>query len=564
MQEVEKDYRDPVEIFDERHQETLANLDSQEPFPNPQPELNVITVIPIYAELSNNNFFRYLRGASLQTVPSDLHETVLVCSNLVQDTVLTDENAERYANYLENQETIRIVHFINQHIQDTDKTELKEQIETSFPSLTKFEKEMILLAIQRRVRLIIIDLSSPENADDQPFDFGKTVNIGAHLAFLRFQQLNKDGLIDFLDGDCMMAHSYVKELSALANQSDFQAIIKWPTIITPEQPLPTKKDGEHLLDLLFFYGKVLTFTRIHYTLDDMPEYFPESGEAWFSNHKLTARSSTFREIGGYPERASIANADFKFSGLLTAHADKKVFYIDRPIYYLSDRGRESSVDGQDILIGAPSTLDELRTQMHAEGHELIKKLCRLDEVIARLCQDHDQTQVHEEYLRFRRKAFARERIQHNAFLSHIDKLVSAVNDAMSYQPDYSVPEIIDTIEVPERWRDFFSTNPVLIQEIIAVISRNRDQEGDLINNVMAELQLLLPEYFTQITSHQEPTYIPRRLGENANIREYIHLVDAINYFMTHIVNLRNHSTDDGTFADFCEECAEMLQYFYLD
>jgi len=334
--------------FDAEHKDIVVEYGQE--LLKPSTELKVSIVVPVLAELDNDNFWRLLRSLTTQRgVNGKEFEVLYVVNNSIQ-TVMGEvpnesnrgfegESAHvRQARFQENQRTIVLIREMNLAREGVDEknvdeaiTRLVEKVVTRGVVISPFEREVMRSYLLSETNFNAVDCSSPTKAfdlDEKTGPIGTAKNIGGHLAFERLAA-TKDGhgYIDFVDGDCFLSSTYVSNLIEKMNDGA-EVVYKPLERQIVDVPDTVKNLGKNDMARMPSFVKYLVgmFTALDYYRDvyEMGYAKPSSTRdkvlvnGQVGGPQLTVDSNFFRELGGYPtisERAEdwqfASNVDFR-------------------------------------------------------------------------------------------------------------------------------------------------------------------------------------------------------------------------------------------------------------
>lgn len=227
--------------------------------------------------------------------------------------------------------------------------------------------------------------------------------------------------------------------------------------------------------------------------------------------------------------------------------------------YLSDRGREGSIDGTkrgyfESDEDPERVIDSMRENLTCNQAPELRSLLAFN-------RKSEDGLEHARYKELRKYYYRRESLQRIFFIQSAEKIIPEICQIFSSLANGSNPSretIIDILKgkVNPRTYDFLQSNKVLIESVmvaIGIISKDRAlynellnykkdgdrgsfyQESDLSKAVFNFFRKYLPEYF-EPPPHEEPDYnieLPK-IGQERllqiNMRDYIHVIQALYHF----------------------------------
>lgn len=550
---VENEEKLREERFEEKNREIVERYGSE--LESPEENLKVVCVVPALAELSNGNFWRLLRSLARQRGVDQAEFEVLYVVNNSQLTAERVENSlstnvpnmvykfEGHTSeliterYHENQKTLAIIKLIEGG--DVD------GLSDPAVGLSEEEKRVAEWAIKQKVRIHAVDVSSSGKAisvDDGDNAIGISRDIGGRLAYERLMDLGREnGLIDYIDGDCFLPPNYFRSLVPVA-ESGYSAVWKPLHLYTPEMPEMIESYERPLVRLaalinylsnslmyIDYYGNGLSRIDV-----DGKNPFSTGGP------QIAVTPETFREVEGYPRNTFVE--DYLFGQKVRDEVGDNVFYLEESEVYLSDRGREGSIDGsrRGVFGGGAESLENVR------GGETIelsgRNADRLLRLNSKVYSDIDKAgetiglvkeDWYKRYEDLRRYYFNLERIQRGAFIRAASVIIDQVCQVIEARREEGeidwVEDLRSSGQLTERELSFLKMNPVLIGGIVTVAEMSMtfgakmDAVG-LADSVKRFFRKNLPEYFAD-PPEEELDYLNTD-PDDANVRDLIHIQKA--------------------------------------
>ena len=288
--------------------------------PPPNPELAVVTVIPAYNELNNDNFWRMLRSVSIQSAKKTNFEVLYVINE--QETRLGRiKDAIRSS---ENSKTVQILEALERCEEgDQNESSVAEALnELKSLRLSEWEQGVFREVAQRKAAIHPIFFHYQKD-DHEPhrrfFPQGMARDIGASIALDRLDSMGKldESIIDFVDADCFFPADYFSQLEKHSSDPYVQKILMPVSPDIPES-IESIKDPARQLPQLLKYLK-LSFIKARYR-------YLVPGTAMFidSGPGLAVQAKTFAKVGGYPSKTSLFSfEDIEFAEKVRAAGEKR-------------------------------------------------------------------------------------------------------------------------------------------------------------------------------------------------------------------------------------------------
>jgi len=567
-----EDQQFPIEKFPNPEARRVYEKYGRE-LPSPHPDLKVTTVVPTLAELDSGNFWRLLRSLGTQyEVDYNSFEVIFVVNNS-RDGL---DSFERYGaqtlngqRYEENQRHLQIIHAL---IQRTDEARfgdrnadkhLEKDLEDF--NLTEWEIATAKLIVRKGVHLMAIDASSQDkclvlSAGDNPIAISR--NIGGWITEHRHNLINQDGYLDYLDGDCYLPKSYYRDLINVFNMGQYEVVYKPLDLNSPDIPVFVENQPKRI-DRVFSLMRYLMSSRVkkdYYVMSkqamDPQSYFRVGGPS------MCLSVSHFVKIKGYPNSQFDADFDFSSNAFINTHL-QNVFFFETPVY-LSDRGREGSIDGHSrgIVFDKPtnthSIFDKLSNSrldgvvpvisgiIYAEKNlwDYINIQLKMHPSVLGDLQD-----LQDEYEEIKKSVYKDYLIKRKVANKNIQGIVDrlAQSDIDRDIPYWEIDTLIEILNLGPRYTDFLQKNPTIVEALVFlwdyVVEKSEDQgevlsREDLATKIYDLGVSLIPEIF------QEPSDIMPRLPKDArflqnsalNLSDYIFYNKVIYLMQARVMN----------------------------
>lgn len=514
-------------------------------------KLQVVTVVPAYRELQNNNFWRLLQSLSHEagTHAKILSETLYVVNNRVEDAKSST------LSFQENQNTLHCLYllqtaqkeFVETGSLDAVMIGVQEQLDQL--GLTEHEKTIFKESVESGVRIFPIDASSKEFAvDDKSNSGGQARNIGGHIALERLKKARKNNadpselksIIDFIDADCAVSKGYYSKLVRKIGEE--KVLFKSLYAVTPDisEYVEKEKNPEKQLAGLIKYLKLaLLQGRSHYFMNTAKngERLEQTGHG----PSITVEANLFKEVGGYPN--TNAGEDFLFNSLIQAIVKPGQTTKTDVRLNLSHRSREDSFDGYELgklVAGKDFDLSDflkdvnasdLQTMKSEEVKQLIKEIIVY---INKMLERDKQYSDDPVYVKIRANQFEIESRLRKRFVKIADSVIDSVVQKLQTNHEKPVKEyeyIVSSLS--DEHRDFLLANPSILEAIITASLLTEGSKNNPTVEVKNFFRTYIPEYFA-LPTENEPDYEKLRVklseNENAipvNSRDLIHIARAV-------------------------------------
>jgi hypothetical protein len=560
-------FRKDQHVFNQRHEEYMSRY--RQNLPPPHPSLNVVTVIPSYAELNNDNFWRMLSSASRQRgVATDEFEVLYVVNNHKSAPKAPLDSRKRNC-YDENQQHLSILRRMQEGSEGKKSPDqIVDQITQTVPNITPYEQSLVRAALQRGVRVYGIDASSANLAlSDKNCPTGLARDIGGHIAFERLRQVGcyNYGFIDYIDGDCFLPSNYYFELIDLA-RGDFEVLIKPLLTQTPEYPRSMEEiedDFGKLLALAMFVTK----TYVHNYIDYIPDFSVDTGFIYTSRihgPSIAIQPKRFKDIEGYFSRIHrFEDYEFARAAVNSGSGYVKYGYLSNSHVYLSNRGRPESCDGyskndiaHEMPRCAPYGFEQERHYSSNRSRFDLGAYAQIDKLLT-LNKKMEGRPQQNTFLEQRKRFYRLERIKRMYFIEGVRDLVNQVAQAAGVQEGIDSKKVLEDVasEYGMRFQDYLKANPMLVEVLVAAADTAKKQYSSPVatEQIMSLLEEYFPEALVQPLA-DEPDYdIDRfkqkeRDKEKINIRDYLHIILA-----AYAVYAREHN--EKQISEMVEEAA---------
>lgn len=559
-------------LFDSEHHDIIEKYMGE--ILSSLPDVSLITVIPSLGELTNDNFWRLLRGVALQT---DQHfqarAIIIVVNNSTQAYNLAEgtvHGADDNWAGINSFEGFRRTNIINHYHDNQDHlfiirslTDATERVKngdeiaavthdtlkriTNRVILSDCEKEIVALSIHRRVLIFPVDASSEDKAldlsdEDNPISIAR--NIGGHIAYEIFRRNGnlQRGFIDFLDGDCFPEEGYYKELTSLIEIPTATVIIKPLQIIQLEtsKSIGDIKNPEiKLAALIDHVANRHVAPAMNYFLNTTPQkgYFITR----IGGPQVVVKATSFRSVGGYWRQNS--SQDYTFFRLLSQQPDFKPAHMVDSFVYMSNRGREGSIDGIGMNRNYSeshfsTTYEKIRAANHDHALAMVHILLHSNEEL-------EKSPVADLYRGLRYRFFLEERKKRNDFIARAHEIIDLATSFYqnsSQKKHLSGQDIFDALRDklhPEEI-DYFLLNPIFADCLADVFTLHQKGLGVFPEEIYKDtspkwvyrfLEKYFPEYFLP-PGEGEPSYsrdevdTKQKQGQRVNARDYTHLIRA--------------------------------------
>lgn len=514
-------------------------------------ELQVVTVVPAYRELENNNFWRLLQslshefGANMKISS----EILYVINNRIEDA------KSSLASFQENQNTLHCLRLLQTAQKEfiesgyLDAVMIGAQEELGQLGLTEHEKTIFKECVESGVRIFPIDASSKEFAIDDKYNpGGQARNIGGHIALERLKKARKNNvnsselksIIDFIDADCAVSRGYYSKL--VRKMGEKKVLFKSLYAITPDiseyvekEPNPEKQ----LAGLIKYLKLALLHGRSYYLLNtgSSGEQLEQTGHG----PSITVEADLFKEVGGYPN--TNAGEDFLFNSLIQAIVKPDQITKTDVRLNLSHRSREDSFDGHQLgRLVADKNFDlrDFLKDINASNLQIVKSeevkrlMKEIMVYINKMLERDKQYSDDPVYIKIRADQFEIESRLRRRFIKIADSVIDTVVEKLQINHEKPANEydyIVSSLS--DEHRDFLLANPSILEAIITASLLTEDFKNNPAMEVKKFFRTYIPEYFVLPTEH-EPNYeeLRKLLSENEsavpiNSRDLIHIARTV-------------------------------------
>ena len=531
----------------------------------PNPDLKVSIVVPAFAELDSDNFWRLFRSLMYQRgVKQSEFEVIYVVNNseeiavedgneLFEDDFEGRTSEKRKSRYGENQRHLLILRTIKEGksiIRDggsLPEVFKKIKIQLADLSLSEFELSLVSRYLESNVNLQFVDASSPGKGfgkDKNVSPIGLARDIGAYIAYDRYKKLGRDGLIDFVDGDGFLDPYYVDGLLDSV-ESGAKVIVKPLRKVVAEIPRQIEETTDRKIKIssaIRYLASVYTgtdyFGKVVKDYDRVNKKFDVN--EILGGPQIALLSSALCDVDGYSVESK--DEDWCFSGTVTeVFNETEIETLNGSSVLMSDRGRDVSFDGRyrGQLVGSEAENvgrdRELEEYTNLRLRRLRESDTNLRSAMMDISFEHNESgefsyrTMMDEYEGIKQKLF--EQVSKNR-LALIEKIGHWLEKVVVLDMDnLSERQIVD--EYCKRYkprrvdRDFFEQNSVLISlvtEVLKDAKAGQGGTGDVVMVAMEKLKTLLPEYFEIPPTDMPPV---SKTEGNENVANYSYVFEAV-------------------------------------
>lgn len=543
--------------------------------PSAKAGLKLSIVVPTFAEMSNDNFWRLLRSIMYQKdVDTNSFEVVCVINNseeiansnggsIGSNQFESRDGKKRYDRYKENQSQIKLIELVREgqkivssNFSELDVTEwLNGEIKRKNIELSINERKLLNRFIRTKHTLLCVDASSPGKGlmvDTKTSPISLARDIGSYLVQKRFNELGQKGLIDFLDGDCFMEPGYVNKMMKYID-SGAQVVVKPLKKVVAEIP-------REILDEHSRYVRVMSAVKYLSTVQTGYDYYGDIFESYELDKKMfplnkklggpqiAVRSDVIREVGGYPTVKY--NGDWEFSKKVISKIRPEEIHCMNGSVLMSDRGRDVSIDGKSRAVLTEYLTNTLQRDPMVESRNksTINQISQDESIflhdLGALASGHvEQNNLLKEYNDIKWGLFSQSKGERIHLINKVEKWVKLIveHNYTSLDPNDIIDKIYSSEKVKKTDKDFFELNTVVVELVLEVIklAKNDSQtKEELVAFTMIWLEKLLPEYFSKPPSSPSDIH---SLSRSNNISDYKHIPEAI-YLMKSRINKRHLAT----------------------
>ena len=533
----------------------------------PNLDLKFTIIIPTFAELESDNFWRLVRSLVYQRgVRQTEYDVICVINN--SDSLAELSNGEvhnshpfegstgevRKKRFQENQDQILIIRtmqygqrLIGSGVGLEEVVNLMEaEMQENGVRITDHELSLIKRFVKSKVKLQCIDASSlsrgfVDDVNVSPISLAR--DIGSFIAQDRFNQnLGRPGMVDFLDGDCFIDPNYASNMIK-ALEAGSLVVAKPLKKLILEIPKSIEEANEtRYMKIVSTLRYLLTSLSggIDYYMD-IVNHFDFDSKKWnvslqLGGPQLALRSDCFAQINGYP--TGKYNGDWDFSrNVVKEYQGDKITTFQRSRVLMSDRGRDVSIDGNgrgeltgynDGKLGRdPSWSYSTRNKLSAlkKEEEILKKNIHEIELLG-WAKSQD---LLDEFCELKRKIYEHDAKTRELTIEKTNRLLSVVleMDFLSMSSAELVERAYVTNLIREMDRDYFEENQTLVDLAVEVLKLSKENStNDFYALALAKMRLieLLPEYF-----EAPPSKTPdiQEMTQESNLGNYMYLVEAI-------------------------------------
>jgi len=492
--------------------------------PPPDPDLAVVTVIPAYNELDNDNFWRMVRSASTQNAAKSNFEILYVVNeketrfSRIKDAVKPGENLRTVRILRALQECERAVRTSEGVIISSEKL--------NSLGLSDWEQAVFRGAVGQGVSIHPLFFKYGQEGDGVSRKFfpqGMARDVGAAIALGRLNVVSKldEGIIDFADADCFFPPDYFSQLQKHAVDPYVQKILIPVNPDIPEGIQKIKDPSWQLPQIIKYLRFSFIKARYRYLVADTNI---NSGPA------LAIQAKTFAKIGDYPSTTSMfSSEDFEFAKKVRVVAQRnnsetKQGESSPVMLYLSQRQTDASTDGATYAELArdqrPSNLEDEYQAIRT--NQFFERLTNLSEMLNDALEQDKIASGDPRYISLRAQWFKRENIRRRASIRIIKGILEKLGGEFNSPDDLS--------KLNPRQKDYLESQPAILKslsEIFRLVKRAKQNTTranfyfgklptvDLSINELAIkfLQRFLPEYFSD-PNESEPNYAKLRVFVN--------------------------------------------------
>lgn len=531
----------------------------------PSENLKVSVVIPSFAELKNDNFWRLFRSLMYQRgVRPDEYEVIVVVNNSAEianhpvnqsvemNTFEGTTGELRMERYRENQDHLTVMKIAKKAQEMVGNGEkvavvndwLNKEIEDKRLELSDYEKKLMIRFARTQVSLQFVDASSPDHGlalDDHTSPIGLVRDIGSYLAYERFKETGASGIVDFIDGDCFFPPNYMRSLLD-QREMGVDVVVKPLRKVVAEIPREITEQPNRFVRVMstvrYLTGVLASRDYTDVTIDlfdaDTIGYpiYPVLG-----GPQLAVRSSALPDVGGYPTYRK--NSDFAFSReVVNKYQGPRIGTLIESSVLMSDRGRDVSIDGKSKLkLFEDPEIDYLdrpaEFKFWTDGRLMwIKQkdeFVRHELTIVAGFGSYTLEELISEYERNLDMVYRREADQRVFTIEKVGRLLELISS--QGLENMQITEIINEMhrlhQISGSDVDFFQQNMVLVElaiDSLAMAKYGSEYYKETAIEAMGFLKRLLPEYF-EVPPEKRPS--ASDITKDDNIANYYHVMEAI-------------------------------------
>lgn len=531
----------------------------------PSDQLKVSIVIPTFAELESNNFWRMLRSLMYQReVDQRCFDVICVVNNSEEvsrisnpDEMKSDKfeghsSEKRLGRFQENKNQLSILKIINEAkdmlSRDPDSTGVDHHIDSELKRqnvvLSEYEIDLMKRMARTKIKLNFVDASSPGRGfekSDQKSPISLARDIGSFIAYKRFKEIGKDGIIDFIDGDCFLDPKYIATLvDHLEKGADI--IVKPLKKVVAEIPRdialePDRK--KRILSGIKYLATSLGGSDYHIGIvegiDSKGRY---NISTILGGPQVSIKASCLAEVGGYPTVRS--NGDWRFSEkVVRKYQGQQIQTMTDSSVIISDRGRDVSIDGinRSSLAGGIDHITERDPDTNSESTWKIETMISYEVGLMNDIDHIHSTRMSPithpeglklEYERLKEELFQKASAEKKLLIKRIEKVVKDIVqiDYRSIDPKILIETLENNHKLKPSDKDFLEENKLLTEIVLeAVCMAYEGGNKENINHVrstMEVLSMILPEYFKTPPEHSPEL---SKTADN-NLGDYRHIPTA--------------------------------------
>ncbi len=238
----------------------------------PNPELQVSVVCPVFDEFSKGTFIRFLLSFARQNADASLFELIFVVQNTPEQLKAQSDE------YEDNQKTIELIYWLRGWKQNLD-----PRPPDFFRKLNSLEKQAVWEIAEKKLNIQVIDLSS----SGFEVHMGRIRNIGVFPATQRAKKLNRDIFIANMDADALVPKDYISTLVYFINKPTVKAIMTG------------------VVDRYMGGDEDLFSTTINKAIENLIKrlgpLFSERPKRMYWTPQLVVRAGRFFELKGFPD-----------------------------------------------------------------------------------------------------------------------------------------------------------------------------------------------------------------------------------------------------------------------
>ena len=533
----------PEERYREAHTRYIEKYGQG--LPAPDKALGVVTVVPVYNELGNDNFWRLLRSLVTQEETKESHEVLYVVNNGIKGA---KAQTEAFAN---NQKTLDILRTLEKMQSEQQDGNVDFAAVAQKFGFTKWEEEVFAAAVARKVHIHGIDASSQDKAIEATVfnPRGRARDIGGHIAHERLRGVGNEqnGRIDFIDADCYLSPNYYSALERRGPED--KLLVKGLVAYTPDvfQFEETGDDVRDAAVLVRYLREAVFEGRVRYSLG-----YHNNEDDEGHGPTIVTDPASFEKVGGYPhwlketenkafharfqnpsKNASLAISegnleDYRFKANLLKVIEKKDRKPNEATVFVSHRIREGNVDGEELrnMLFDRQPVGKVELDRVAEISDHTDAIFRM--LIEKAFVPGGSGKGFDE---IRARAFHRESVQRRVSLQRMKKLLPIMLESSDMESMQGVTN---------REKDFLLANPSLfhlVKKVERITANETDYSGlPALDRTMRFLETYLPDYFKEPPSAEpdlkktwEELFVnsDKKQPSSYVLRDYVHLARAL-------------------------------------